>query len=486
MNERETVPACVIKSDLEQAIEDFYLPTHLVKAIYEIGHIPSDSQETQVGVGFIDIADYTHLSKFLSPKENQMLLNGLYTAFKMVLVRHGGYLNKIEGDSMMFHFDDILDRRLWNLDKTERLTCIARELFFTCVEMQRACVLFNQANEDFLDDSASNEDRLALVDAFNIIKSLRNKDDISSILYAFFQIRIRIGANIGEVTIGNFGPSGSKQWDIIGLPVINAKRMESTAPIGGLRISAEFYDILKSTGIAEEYLNRFKSEAESLHSVYKDIQSDELYAYREVELSDKKNATYKTYSVQVYPGLPESICKQTEELLYHGLQGTKNIIDFIRYYRGNQYVINQMEALLHQKGVILRKVEMLKVIQPKHTIPDQVVQRMSLFKILKYMDTYQDLVKINFDKEIDQTFLSYDQHMTTVREQIFTLHEKRRKIIMQKAYFFEIVSPLVYISLESSLLEYQMAVEKKSSTHTEEQEIELVELEEVTDENVTD
>ena len=61
-----------------------------------------------------------------------------------------------------------------------------------------------------------------------------------------FQIRIRIGANIGEVMIGNFGPSGAKHWDIVGLPVINAKRMEATAPIGGLRISSEFFDILKA------------------------------------------------------------------------------------------------------------------------------------------------------------------------------------------------------------------------------------------------
>src|SRR5574344_808452 len=99
--------------DLIQTIEEFYLPRHLVQAIYDIGHIPADSKEAQVCVGFIDIADYTHLSKYLSPKENQILLNGLYTAFQIVLERHGGFLNKIEGDSMMFQFDDILDKKLW-------------------------------------------------------------------------------------------------------------------------------------------------------------------------------------------------------------------------------------------------------------------------------------------------------------------------------------------------------------------------------------
>ena len=64
--------------DLMHSIEEYYLPRHLVKAIYDIGHIPAHSREGQVGVGFIDIADYTRISKFLSPKENQVLLNGLY------------------------------------------------------------------------------------------------------------------------------------------------------------------------------------------------------------------------------------------------------------------------------------------------------------------------------------------------------------------------------------------------------------------------
>ena len=53
--------------DLMQSIEEFYLPKHLVQAIYAIGRIPDHSSEGLVGVGFIDIADYTHLSRYLSP-----------------------------------------------------------------------------------------------------------------------------------------------------------------------------------------------------------------------------------------------------------------------------------------------------------------------------------------------------------------------------------------------------------------------------------
>ncbi|QEN07817.1 hypothetical protein EXM22_07370 [Oceanispirochaeta crateris] len=75
---------------LRQDIERFYLPRQLVNAITEIGAIPNDSEEALVGIGFLDIADYTFLSKFLSPNENQTVLNGLYSAFNWVLNKHGG------------------------------------------------------------------------------------------------------------------------------------------------------------------------------------------------------------------------------------------------------------------------------------------------------------------------------------------------------------------------------------------------------------
>ncbi len=452
-SEKSTVDS---EFDLRKAIEDFYLPRHLVAAIYDIGHIPPHSQEGQVGVGFIDIADYTYLSKFLSPKENQILLNGLYTAFQMVLERHGGYLNKIEGDSMMFHFDDIIDRRLWDKKAGERLTFIAGELFYTCIEMQRVCVLFNQADDHFLDTTASDEARHALTAAFAIITSLRNKNDISSTLFAFFQIRIRIGANVGEVTIGNFGPGGSKHWDVIGLPVINAKRMESTAPVGGLRISADFFALLEKTGIASEYYKQFKEEAKKLGSVYKNIQHKELFEYREVVVYEKKGATYKTYSVQVYPALPESICIQAEELLNHGLQGARRIIEFIQYYRGNHYVISQLERMLADKGVVFRNAEMLAFVAPKYAQSLETKKQPNLFMLLKYMNRYQDLVQTMPGNEKEQDFFAYDQYMTRIREQILDLYEKRKKTIIQKTYFFEVVFPLVYSSLEASIREYQL------------------------------
>ncbi|HPO02516.1 MAG TPA: adenylate/guanylate cyclase domain-containing protein [Treponemataceae bacterium] len=445
----------VIDPELIKKIEEFYLPRHLVKAIYDIGDIPASSQETQVGVGFIDIADYTRLSRYLSPKENQILLNGLYTAFQIVLVRHGGFLNKIEGDSMMFQFDDILDKKLWDKDRKERIAIVARELFYTCVEMQRVCILFNQAHDDFLEQYATPEAKQCLDEAFKIITQLRCKDDISSTLFAFFQIRIRIGANIGEVTIGNFGPEGAKQWDVIGMPVINAKRMESTAPIGGLRISDEFYQILEENGITEDYWIHFRKEAERMHSVYRDIERDELFKFREVVIHEKHGAIYRTYSVQVYPGLPESLSRQTMALLNHGEKGVAEIVEFFRYYRANHFIIDELERMLAAQGVVFRKQEIIDLIFSKLNKSTKPKRELSLFKIFSYMDRYLDFVQKKPESQDFPDFISYGQYTATLREQFIENFETQKRIQLQRSWFIGVVVPLAYASLEASLLEFQ-------------------------------
>ncbi len=454
--------------DLNRAIEEFYLPRHLVRAIRDIGHIPAHSQESHVGVGFIDIADYTYLSKFLSPKENQILLNGLYTAFQIVLERHHGFLNKIEGDSLMFHFDDIINKQLWKLNKEDRLASIARSLFYTCVEMQRVCVLFNQANDRFVDDTASEEARQALRDAFAIISTIRNKHDLSSTLFAFFQIRIRIGANLGEVTIGNFGPHGAKHWDVIGLPVINAKRMESTAPVGGLRIAEDFYKILKQIGVVKDYHERFKREAVLMNSVYKSISEEELFSYREVVIHEKKGASFRTYSIQVNPALPETMAAQVKQLLNHGQLGVKRILEFIKYYRGNRYVMDAIESLFKTIGIEIYLEELLELIHPKRIqmlrskaikenadLHSLTQKEYSLFEVLAFMDRYQDQVQVKLDDQKIAGFVSYQSTMKLQREAVVKRYEQQKQLMVQRTYFYEVVHPLVYMSIENSIYEFQ-------------------------------
>lgn len=464
----------VREAELRRQIEEYYLPKQLINAILENGEIPQSSTEAQIGIGFIDIADYTYLSKFLSPKENQTVLNGLYTAFHSVLQRHGGYLNKIEGDSLMFHYGGLIDPRTKGMSHDEELRYIARELFYTCVEMQRVCVLFNQANDKFLYESATKETREALQRAFDIISSLRTNLEVASSINALFQIRIRIGANIGTVTIGNFGPHGAKQWDVIGLPVIDAKRMETTAPIGGLRISEQFYNVLEETGIADTYFERFRREAEALFGFYRDIEKRDLFKFSTVVLKDKKSVTFKTYSIQVNPGLPEAIMEQVELLLDKGGQGADLILEFVQYYRGNRYVTAAIESVFDRRGIRMRKWFVLKLMFPKryHEILGRydndesatnasIDDEYSLFDLFEILGKYQDFIKnepVAMGPSIE--FRDYDQFMAQEQKRIEATFDARKQSMFQRAHFYNVIYPLVFTSLRTSIVEYQNVVEE--------------------------
>lgn len=456
-------------SDLRDQIEEFYLPRQLVEAILAVGGIPRDSEEVEVGVGFIDIANYTYLSKFLTPKENQEVLNGLYTAFNTVLRRHGGYLNKIEGDSLMFHYGGLIDATVRNLDDVEEVRrYISRELFITSVEMQRVSVLFNDADSRFLDDGATDADRDALERALAIIKRIRNDDAVSNSMSAMFQIRIRIGANLGEVTIGNFGPEGARQWDVIGMPVIDAKRMETTAPIGGLRISRRYYEMLVEQGVTEEYYERFRREAAALGGRYKNITRDELFSIRPVVIREKGGATYETCSIQVNPGLPEQIGRQVKALLGQVPHGAQIIVDFVQYYRGNRYVIDAIEEVLAEAGVTIRKLEIFEQMYPNRAA--RLVQekggrkeaerhlggRYSLFDLMVKLGKYQDLINRTGNGEMAQIpFADYEQYVRNGFKQHVSVYDGKKSEIAQRAHFHNVVFPMVFLALNACILDFQ-------------------------------
>ncbi len=459
-------------------LEEYFLPKQLVDAVFELGEIPKSSQETTIGIGFIDIADYTHLSKFLSPMENQAVLNGLYTAFSWVLKRHGGYLNKIEGDSMMFHFGGLLDAKVRSMGEQEAIRYISKELFYTCVEMQRVCALFNQANDKFIYGDVDPETKETLQRAFEIISMLRNNLELSSAMNALFQIRIRIGANIGQVTIGSFGPDGAKQWDVIGIPVIDAKRMEATAPIGGLRISESFYEVLRDTGVVDAYYNRLRREASAMFGYYREIEREDLFKLSKVVLKDKKNAEFITYSIQVNPALPEDIAKQAESLLEKGENGADKIIEFLEYYRGNKYVIQAIEDVFNKKNIMVRKDNIIKAIYPKKykaflrklnndsiKVRDYINKNYSLFSLLEKLGEYQDKMKGDFAfnlfqlEDLSVEYVNYEQYMRKEIKKIKQFFQVREKSALQKLYFYNLVYPLVFKYIRSSILEYQNRTE---------------------------
>ncbi len=454
---------------LRKQIEDFYLPKQLVDAILENGGIPDKSEESLVGIGFLDIADYTYLSKFLTPMENQVVLNGLYAAFSWVLKRHHGYLNKIEGDSLMFHYGGNIDPYVKNLTEEEARVYIAKELFYTCVEMQRVAFLFNEANDSFLYGNKSEDIQDQVTRAFEIIGSMRNSELAQSI-NAFYQIRIRIGASVGQVTMGNFGPEGSKQWDIIGVPVIIAKRMETTAPVGGFRISESMFDVLKSRGIVEEYYRRFKREASALFSSFQEITEDGLFNLSTVTLKEKKSAKFVTYSIQVNPGLPEAIMRQVDLLLSRGEAGADRIIDLLQYFRGNKFVIDKIEEAFIERKIHLRKAELYHFILPnqykmiihdagedEESVKNTIEKEYTLYDIFQLLGKLQDTIKgdFEFSDGPDLSFSDYREYMEELKDLTIKKNSFKEKRVFQRSHFYNYIFPMIFLSMRASIVEYQ-------------------------------
>jgi hypothetical protein len=85
------------------------------------------------------------------------------------------------------------------------------------------------------------------------------------------------------------------------------------------------------------------------------------------------------------------------------------------------------------------------------------------------MDEYLDYVQaIPNDTELPD-FLCYSQYMTHKKEIMLSFYEKRKQMLLQKTYFIDVVVQLVYASIESSILEYQ--IKQKEAAEPEEAEL---------------
>jgi len=451
--------------ELKTRIAGYYINKQLEESILRHGNIPEHPAEATIGVGFIDIADYSYISNWLSPKENQVFLNGLYSAFHHVLKKRGGYLNKISGDSMMFHFGGVIDPLTKDLPAGEAEPMIARLLFLTCMEVQESCRLFNRADEDFIPKDAEPAARRSIAQAFMIIRNLRENLSMMTGIDAMFQVRIRIGAAIGEVCIGNFGPEGARQWDVIGVPVIEARRMESTAPVDGVRLGSGLFEMLRRTGLVEQYLEYFRGRASGF---YQGITRDELFSAREVVLKDKRNACFESCAVQANPDLPEDVWRQVESYLASGESGLGTIMDIIRYYRGNRLVVGAIEELFRERSIRVRKAAAFKLLAPVNyrrllearggsaeATDADIESRVSLYRIFSILGAYQDHVKRCVDAGSDETsFADHDQWVSG-RLMTFTAdHQSARKRDERSRYFERVLMPATFAYVEAALREH--------------------------------
>jgi class 3 adenylate cyclase len=462
---------------LKEQIAAFYLNEHLLEALLKHGSIPQTPAESVIGVGFVDIVDYSYLASWLSPRENQMFLNGLYTAFHHVLKKHNGFLNKISGDSLMFHIGGNIDPAVREMKREEMITYIAKTLLDTCVDIQRTCRLFNDANREFLSGYDDEESRRAVKQAFTIISTLRENLAMVSGINAMFQVKVRIGASMGEVCIGNFGPPGASQWDVIGEPVIVARRMESTAPVDGLRISQSVFEALNAAGLVEQYHNEFIKEARAGMGSFSELTREELFFSKNVILQDKKNAKFESYAVQTNPFLPEDIRDQVSSYLEMDEDGADRVIELLKYYRGNRLVTAGLDELFCTRGVNLRKAvlykklqqkkyeEVLESVQGKIKEADRLIERkLSLFSLFKILNRYQDAIHEETATLESLPFNDFSEYTGLVDSALHKIHTRLRMSREQYFYFNDILFPLVFTHLRACLLEYQ--ARKKESIPT--------------------
>lgn len=455
------------KESFKKKVESYYIHQQLEDALLLKGEIPMNPVESAVAIGFLDIANYSYLSKWLSPKENQLVLNGLYSAFTHVIKKKGGFLNKIEGDSLMFHFGGIIDPHIIELSESGINSYIAKNLFQTCVELQRTCQLFNEASKLFLDENTSPETKDSIEQAFYIISALRANLALASGVDAKFQIKIRIGASMGDVSMGNFGPIGKKQWDIIGEPVIEARRMETTAPIGGLRISQKIYKFLEKEKIVTLYFNEFKNKAIQNKGAYRDIEINELFLFKEVILKKKNNVHFKSYSVQVCSDLPEQIARLAVSFLELGEEGADEILDLIQYYRGNRLVVSALENAFIKNDITLNKIELLEILSPKKYKKlrgknDSDFERIlrehySLYNILRILGAYQDRIARSLQPSAAMLKFqnSSDSYLERKKAEYINDYTEYIKKIEKKAYFDKVVYPLIFRSIKADILKFQ-------------------------------
>lgn len=461
----KSVPEEIDAETLKKQIADIFINKQLESALLEYGSIPQGSAESIVGVGFLDIVDYSYISSWLSPRENQIFLNGLYSAFYYVLKKRGGFLNKISGDSMMFHFGGIIDPLTRNLKPEDAEPLIARLLFQTCIELQESCRLFNRADEDFIPQNAEPGIRKAITQAFLIMKNLRENLSLITTIDAMFQVRIRIGASLGEVCIGIFGPEGAHQFDIIGNPVIEARRMESTAPVDCIRITSHLMEVLKKTNLMEQYLHYFRGKASGFYQL---IEMKELFLRKDVTVHEKRNARFESYAVQANPDLPEDIWRYIEAHIEMGEQGIETIVDTIKYYRGNRLVVDAIEELFREREIKIRKADMFKLLAPQHykkTLDDYngnkqkaetyINDNISLYKLFSLLSSYQDhWKKADLPEQLTCSFDTYDNWITNQMSTIQTFHQEMRKINERKLYFEEILLPAMFLHIEGCLREH--------------------------------
>ena len=136
-------------------------------------------------------------------------------------------------------------------------------------------------------------------------------------------------------------------------------------------------------------------------------------------------------------------------------------------------IVNAIEHVLTGAGVVFRKDHILKILFPKKYLAflkklgdDPMKTRRfvnknyTLFDLFDKLGAYQDEINASEGyREFTPEFVSYDQYMEQQTKILTRLHNLREKSEKRRQHFYDVVYPLVFRSIRTSIFEYQASPE---------------------------
>lgn len=188
-----------------------YISPQLYQAILDgEQEVRVESKRKKLTVFFSDIVGFTETTDQLQSEELTALLNEYLTEMSVIAQAHGANFDKFIGDAIVLYFGD-------------PETLGVREDALQCVQMAIAM-----------------QRRMA---------ELQAKWRDAGLERPF---QLRIGINTGYCTVGNFGSEDRMDYTIIGGEVNLAARLEQASGKGGILLSNETFQLVKTEVMAEE------------------------------------------------------------------------------------------------------------------------------------------------------------------------------------------------------------------------------------------
>jgi len=102
----------------------------------------------------------------------------------------------------------------------------------------------------------------------------------------------------------------------------------------------------------------------------------------------------------------------------------------------------------------------LKKLGNREQAAEYINDKYSLFNLFEKLGNYQDKVKQEFTPEqFDGSYIDYNQYLKLEEDYIKKRYREKKRVAIQRTFFYNVVFPLSYACIRSSILEYQNAGE---------------------------